>query len=72
MQVLYTLNLSRARDSGVHPEIFKGRGYFSKTIQYPIVINLFLPLAIVVKQGFAVIDAFRYNICLLRTPVLAI
>ena len=39
--------------SGAHPEIFKGGGLnFSKSNQYPIVVN-----AVIVKQGFAVIVA---------------
>ena len=66
-----------AGSSGAHPEIFKGGGVnFLKTNQYPIVINLFQPLmkmhAIILEQGFAVIAAFCYNICLLKNPVLTI
>ena len=45
----------------MHKEIFEEGGYFSETIQYPIVINLFLPLATIVKQGLEVIVTFGYN-----------
>ena len=60
---------------GDHPEIFKGGGFnFSKTNQYPIMVYLFQPLmkmyAVIVKEGFAVIVAFYYSICLFRTPVI--
>ena len=42
--------LSQLR-AGTHPEIFKGEGLnFSKSNQYPIVVN-----AVIVKQGFTVI-----------------
>ena len=58
-------------DTGTLPEIFeKGDFNFSKTNPSPIVANLFQPLmkmhAIIVKQGFAVIVAFCYNICVFK------
>ena len=49
-----------------HRNFLRGRFNFSKSNQYPIAANLFQPLvkmhAIIVKQGFAVTVAFRYNI----------
>ena len=61
---------------GAHPEIFKGGVNFSKTSPNPIVVNLYQPLMkmhpIIVKQSFAVIVAFCYNICLFRSHVITI
>ena len=61
-------------DTGTLLEIFeKGDFNFSKTNPSPIVANLFQPLmkmhAIIVKQGFAVIVAFCYNICVFKNLV---
>ena len=57
--MLYSLNLTRSLNLEVHAEIFTGKGFtFSKTNQYPIVVDLFLPLIKIlasrVKQGFAI------------------
>ena len=53
----------------MHPEIFKGGGglNFSKSNQYSVVVNL-----VKVKQGFAILIAFCYNICLFKNPVIMI